>query len=103
MKRFGYLLLLLPNLLLAAPDERTLIMAFNETVPWKFHDAAGEPQGIDLEIARQLCQCLSLRLVIKPAPLARALDMMKNGQVDIMTFLLKTPEREQFITYIDPP
>lgn len=103
MKRFGYLLLLLPTLLLAAPAERTLTMAFNETVPWKFHDANGEPQGIDLELARQLCTRLSLRLVIKPAPLARALDMMKNGQVDIMTFLLKTPEREQFITFIEPP
>ena len=103
MKRFGYLLLLLPNLLLAAPAERTLTMAFNETVPWKFHDANGEPQGIDLEIAKQLCQRLSLRLVIKPAPLARALDMMKNGQVDIMTFLLKNPEREAFITFIEPP
>lgn len=103
MTGIGYLLLLLPGLLLAAPAEQTLSMAFNETVPWKFHDKNGEPQGIDLEIVQQLCQRLSLRLVIKPAPLARAIDMMKNGQVDIMTFLLKTPEREQFITFIEPP
>lgn len=97
------LLSLLPTLLFAAPQERTLVMAFSPAAPLKILLSDGRYSGVDVELMQQICQRLSLQLVIRPMPLARAQEMMKYGQVDVMTGILRTPEREAFIDYIEPP
>ena len=97
------LLSLLPTLLFAAPQDRTLVMAFSPAAPLKILLSDGRYSGVDVELMQQICQRLSLQLVIRPMPLARALEMMKYGQVDVMTGILRTPEREAFIDYVEPP
>lgn len=44
-----------------------------------------------------------LQLLVKAAPLARCLAMMKSGDADIITNLLRTREREDFIRYLEAP
>ncbi|MGL5156844.1 MAG: hypothetical protein ACRC9H_18290, partial [Aeromonas veronii] len=63
------LLSLLPNLLFAAPQERTLVMAFSPAVPLKILLSDGHYSGVDVELMQQICERLSLQLVIRPLPL----------------------------------
>ncbi|WP_022663966.1 substrate-binding periplasmic protein [Desulfospira joergensenii] len=59
--------------------------------------------GLSAEILQAIAKKLDTRLVFLYAPFARRLYMMKSGTIDLMTGLLKRPEREEYIYFIQPP
>ena len=81
----------------------TLIMAFSESVPWKIINPDGSYSGIDVELARLIAQRLNTKLEIKAAPLARCLEMMRRGEADLMTNIIRSADREQYIRYLNVP
>lgn len=84
-------------------SERQLVVAFSEAEPWKILEPNHRYSGIDMEILQRLADANGLQLLVKAAPLARCLEMIKSGDADIITNLLRTREREQFIRYLEVP
>ena len=85
------------------PQPQQLIVAFSEAPPWKIISPQQEFTGIDMEILQQLASKHGLSLVIKPAPLARCLEMLKSGDADVVSNLMRTPDREGYIHYLEVP
>lgn len=57
----------------------------------------------DVEIIQAIARHLDARVVIEHAPFKRRLSLMQSGRLDFVVGLLKRPEREAFIHYIEPP
>ncbi len=84
-------------------SERELVVAFSEAEPWKILESNHKYGGIDMEILQRLADANGLSLQVKAAPLARCLEMIKSGDADIITNLLRTREREQSIRFLEAP
>ena len=59
--------------------------------------------SVDVVIIEAVAQRLNARVVIHPAPFKRRLHLMQSGQLDFIVGLLKRPEREAFIHFVEPP
>ena len=57
----------------------------------------------NIDVLEAVARRLGIELKLIYAPFKRALVMMENGELDIMAGLLKKPERETYILYIQPP
>lgn len=86
-----------------AQAQQTLVVAFSEAPPWKILSPRQEYTGIDMDILQRLATKHDLRLVVKPAPLARCLAMLRSGDADVVSNLMRTADRETFIRYLDVP
>jgi polar amino acid transport system substrate-binding protein len=59
--------------------------------------------GIDYDIYKELGKRVDINFKFIHAPLKRALYMLKQGQVDIVSGVARTPERETFLYFVTPP
>jgi polar amino acid transport system substrate-binding protein len=59
--------------------------------------------GPDAELLRAIAEKLNAELKFKFAPFKRRLQLIKDGDIDLMSGLLKTAEREKYIYYVFPP
>lgn len=102
------MLRLLPLLLLACScawaqsPERPLRVVTDYWPPFRMAGADGQLEGLDIDLLHELEKRTGLRFEIRLQPWARALEDMRSGQADLMTGLARTPEREQYIDYLDP-
>lgn len=94
-----FLLVLQPSLLSA----HKLTTANADWPPWRVLEDDGSLSGIDVDILERLSTHLELQLVTKGCGWKRCLNHMKVGESDVMTGLFKTPERENYMKFIDPP
>ncbi len=88
---FGLGLFLLPPASLRARD--TLIISAIDSTDVEWHMA----------ILRPIAKNLDLELQMRTANFARAQQLMQDGSNDIMIELVKSPEREAYLHYIEPP
>lgn len=96
------LLLGLP-LVAAAEEFAPLRVAVdNNWPPFRMSDAQGQLRGLDFDLLDELSRRTGLRFEIQVVPWARTLAAMRNGQVQMMTGLARTAERETFIDYLQP-
>lgn len=58
--------------------------------------------GIDAEIINEIAARLKVNVRYEVCPWPRCLQWMESGELDIMTYLSKKPEREKFMLYIEP-
>lgn len=82
--------------------ENLLRVAFSEAPPVKMLNSDGEPTGVDIELMKELAQRLGLRVEYEFVPFKRGLYMLENGQVDLMTGVLRREEREEYLHFIEP-
>lgn len=59
--------------------------------------------GPDAKLIKAIADKLNSDLKFKFAPFKRRLQLMKDGDIDFMSGLLKTAEREKYIYYVYPP
>ena len=71
--------------------------------PWRILKNDGHLKGIEIDILERLSEQLGLSLETKGCGWKRCLKHMEVGESDVMTGLQKTPEREQYMTFIEPP
>ena len=86
-----------------ADTRPVLCVAHNPLPPWKTTEKDGTPGGIDTELLRLLAARMGFDLKFKFGPFARCLFMLENGQADIMATVLRSPERELSLYYLQPP
>jgi polar amino acid transport system substrate-binding protein len=108
--------LILAVLLLSAfmPDGRAerLIVPMDPYPPWKFVDTLNwdvDPSGIDNRLIEALLSAYNetfgaeLEAEYRGYPWKRCLDMMSSGQADLISGILRRPEREEYLIFIEPP
>ncbi len=85
-----------------ASQATTLIMVTEVWPPFRMDDAASPSglTGIDIDLCIALEKRLGIRIDIRRVPWARALDMMRSGQADLITGIARTGERELFLHYL---
>ena len=76
-------------------------VAFSEFPPYKML-LNGKPAGIDVDILSEIAKKLDLNLAYKQGTFDQCLGMMERGEADFMTSLLRRPDREDFILYVQP-
>lgn len=70
--------------------------------PWKIADQE-EISGIDIELVTVLLSEIDHTPVFESYPWIRCIKMMETGDADILTGVLKRPEREEDMHFIEPP
>ncbi len=92
----------------ATPDSQDFIarVLINDAPPYRIISRArGDDghSGIYVDILRALAAETGLTLRFIEAPFARGFPMMQAGEADIMLGPNRTPERERYLLYLDPP
>lgn len=82
-----------------------LVMPTDEWSPFRIKTADSESSftGIDLELTALLSEELGFELEVQRHPWGRALEMLRNGQADLMTGVAYTAERAEFLEYVPTP
>lgn len=82
-------------------SSQQVVVAFSEFPPYKMI-VDGSHAGIDVEMLREIAKRMDLTLSFKDATFEECLRMMQRGEADLMTSLLRRPEREKYILYVQP-
>jgi len=71
--------------------------------PWGMLDAQGRPQGMEIDMARDLARRLGVELELVVVLSSNRLDFLRQGRIDhVLATLTDTPERRQIVGGIDP-
>lgn len=66
-------------------------------------DAGRGPEGLSVDLLRRVQQHAGLKVEWLPAaPLSQQLQMARQGQVDLLTSLRRTPERAAYLAFTSP-
>lgn len=84
-----------------AQERDVLRVQFSRMTPWKIGNP-GKERGVDIDFMRELADRLHLDVQFVHVPFARGLELMRKGEIDLMTGVLKTLEREEFLLFIEP-
>ncbi|MBT1064053.1 transporter substrate-binding domain-containing protein [Bowmanella sp. Y26] len=95
-----YLLVLFSCWAYARP---AILVAYHHSPPYSVVHADGGASGMDLEILHLLAYELDMDIRTVNCPLSRCLLMMEQSQLDLIMGLIKTPERQSFLNFIEPP
>lgn len=79
-----------------------LVVAISHIPPWSIIEQESF-HGVNVEILNEFADRFNLTIKYVVCPWKRCLKMMESGKVDIMGTLLKRPERERYMLYIEPP
>ncbi|WP_319780722.1 transporter substrate-binding domain-containing protein [Maridesulfovibrio sp.] len=80
-----------------------IIFPVNHFPPWKMVDTQDRISGINIDIANLLLSQLGLKAKYINRPWKRCMLMIEQGTADIMNGLLKHPEREKVMIFLEPP
>ena len=71
--------------------------------PWGMLHAQGRPQGMEIDMARDLARRLGVELELVVVLSSNRLDFLRQGRIDlVLATLTDTPERRQIVGGIDP-
>lgn len=59
--------------------------------------------GIDVDIVQEIARQLQLKVEYVHCTWERCLELMKNGEVDLLSSVYKKPEREEYMLYLNAP
>jgi polar amino acid transport system substrate-binding protein len=95
-----FLLLILPCC--AFGQNARIVMVIEHWPPFRIHDASQPSgfRGIDIDLALKLSEALGISIEIQRHPWARAVEMVRSGQADMISGIAYTPEREAFLYYV---
>ncbi len=79
-----------------------LVVRFGHYPPQSSLDENQQWQGMTVEQTKALLKQADCRYKFVETPWARALDMLAKGQIDMMSSVTITPERQQFAHFIGP-
>jgi len=89
-----------------------MVIPMDPWPPWKLvdpHTWEVDPRGIDNRLIDALLLAYSrdfdpdIRANYRGYPWKRCLDMMEKGEADLISGVLKSPEREQYLLFLEPP
>ncbi len=84
-----------------AEPKPVVVARVSENAPY-FWSENGVWKGLDVEIYAAIAKEAGVELKFERLPWSRAIDYMKTGECGIMSQLSKTPEREEYMTFLGP-
>ncbi len=97
----------------AAPGRtETVVVPMDPYPPWKVVDTQSRtvsPEGIDNRLLEAVLAAFNtayganLEPDYQAFPWKRCLELLRQGRADLISGILRTPEREQYLVFIDPP
>ena len=102
--RIGILLAVVGLLFLSfmANSQTKLVIALSAFEPWTIIDGE-KVSGIDIELIEKLAEMQQLEPVYYACPWARCLQLLRTGEIDLVSFVFHSPERAQYLDYIEQP
>ncbi len=82
--------------------EHEITVAISETPPYAIIDKNNQPKGLVLDIMNELSTTLSFNVSAVACPFPRCLKLLKSGKIDVIGNIIKTPEREVYLDFIEP-
>lgn len=102
MRLFFITATLLSTLFLTPAYAFEVVVPIDHFPPWKV--VKGDRiSGIDIELTKALLAEIGATPKFVICPWSRCLEMLKNGQGDLLSGVLVRPERANFLAYIYPP
>jgi len=92
---------LAPVIMEATPKTEHLLVGLAHWPPWKIIEN-GEFDGVDVAILEEIGKRLNITFEYIECPWKRCVEMVKTGDVDMITSFGKSPERDEFVYYIEP-
>src|SRR2546423_7891091 len=81
----------------------TMVVGIAPQVPWVMRDPAGEWQGYEIDVARQLASDLGVGLALVRVPFVQLTDALADGRVDIVSAGYSiTPQRALVVDFSNP-
>jgi len=82
-----------------------IVMVTEAWPPFRIEDESAPQKfsGIDIDIMRLVAAELGIEVEIQRHPWGRSLEMLKNGQVDMITGVAFSKERTEFLAYVSTP
>ena len=90
-----------PTAWAAAPEQALLIVRAEGYFPPNEMLVDGQLTGIHIDLIQAAATSLRIPVVIRSYPWLRAIAMLQNGDADAITYMAKTPEREEFGIFED--
>ncbi|WP_257304962.1 response regulator [Geothrix campi] len=88
---------------LAAAPQRVVKVAVFPNVPAIFMDKQGEPYGFYVDMLREVAAKEGWDLRFVPGTWQESLDRVQSGEVDLLTCVAYTPERDRYLDYGQEP
>ncbi len=85
-----------------ASAKTVLRLGMYHSPPYYFTENVIEPYGLSVDLLRPAARQLGLSIEVVVCPFPRCLKMAQSGEIDIVAGLIKTPEREQFLYFLQP-
>lgn len=79
---------------------RTIIV--DNYQPYTFVNAAGEPDGFSVEIARAVTRAMGLKLEIRVDKWDEAMKELQTGSIDLLPMMAYSPERDKTFDFSVP-
>lgn len=70
--------------------------------PFIYRDEHGTMVGISIEILKALEKVSDLKFSVELMPFSKALELIENGEADMINLIFKTPERERTFLFSKP-
>jgi len=86
----------------ALHGEKEVIVIVDHYPPWKIIDGTAF-KGIDIELIKALLQEVNLTPHFIDRPWVRGVKMLENGEADLVSGILKRPDREKSMIFLEPP
>lgn len=67
------------------------------------HGHEQDMQGIHAELLHEMARCLDTPSQYRALPYVRAMGQLDTGEADVYIGLMKTPERQKILHYVEPP
>jgi len=96
------LTLFLPGAGAWGEDRAALRIGWSDYPPFQIKTAAGNPQGLDVELLELMAQAGGERLQWSRRPWARQIPDIAQGELDLMSSATHTPERLAFGDFTQP-
>lgn len=102
MKKLFSIVLLLSVILASPVHAQEILVGMDHFPPWKMI-RNGTIEGIDKQLVTALLKEVGITPKFVVYPWVRALELIKSGEVDMLSGVLKRPEREDHMIFIEPP
>jgi len=103
MKKFVASLVIIVLFLPVCVKAEEIVITMLEDFPPYQYVENNQQTGIDIDIIREVCKNLDMKLKFEAVPWKRALKYAEDGNVSGLVSALKTEEREKFLYYTSEP
>ncbi len=87
----------------AEPDPPGFVVAVREVPPFAMRDAAGNWEGLSVDLWQDVADLLDIEFSWREAPLEETVELLRRGEVDLAIAAVSvTGPREQFLDFSHP-